>query len=847
MKKFLCMLLAFGMVFAMAACTKSGDNNTSSTDASGDVSGTTSTPGSDVVEFPAGNYTWNTAVNRVPTLWNPHTYQQEDDNFSFAYTDNGLYTFLFNDALHPVEGLAAYSSYVVVPEMAASEPVDVTEQVKKDHPEFNIPANATAGYAYTIDLNQAACWDDGTPINADTYVYSTKKLFDPKLNNYRAADRYTGALSIAGAEAYALQGHTSPTTVSAIMARDGLTTVEEFLAKYGDEKAYVNWNYSFGAIYDPATQTWSEEGFEDEVVQTEIKLSDMLNVFIDMVVNQWEYDEETARSFFMDEAYLGVTYAEGLDWSTVGLYKSGDYQITLVLSKALAGFDLLYNLSSNWIVKEDLYEKGLSENENGTWSNKYGTTLALSASYGPYKITGYQADKEMVLEKNDKWYGWTDDKHVYVDPEDGKTYRMYQTTKIVAQQIQERETRKNMFLKGQLMQYGLGKEDFEQYRNSEYTYASPAETIYFMIVNGHRTSIAAREASEDFDQSKYDLETMTLTSFRQALAITYDRELFAASISPSRTGGYGLIGSEYIYDPATGAKYRDTDQAKRALCKFYSVNLDDYNGDLDKAVAAITGFDPVTAKELLKKAFQEALEANYITDTDNDGKSDQTVRIEYCASEVDQFIQDTVDYMNKRLNEVAEGTPFEGKLEIYVSAPYGDAWVTKIQTGMSDMVLGGWSGGLMDPYGVILNYTDPNRQYDGQWFDSTKKSVTITIDGEELTGSLKAWAEALNGIETNLTKKDGSIASYNFGAGIASVDNRLEILAALEIAVLETYDYLPMLQDGGMSMLSQQVYWVVEEYNSVMLRGGIAYAKYNYNDADWAAYVASQEGGVLKY
>ena len=55
-----------------------------------------------------------------------------------------------------------------------------------------------------------------------------------------------------------------------------------------------------------------------------------------------------------------------------------------------------------------------------------------------------------------------------------------------------------------------------------------------------------------------------------------------------------------------------------------------------------------------------------------------------------------------------------------------------------------------------------------------------------------------------------------------------------------------MLQDGSMALLSQQVYYVVEEYNPVMGRGGIAYTKYNYNDADWAAFVKEQ-GGELKY
>jgi len=68
----------------------------------------------------------------------------------------------------------------------------------------------------------------------------------------------------------------------------------------------------------------------------------------------------------------------------------------------------------------------------------------------------------------------------------------------------------------------------------------------------------------------------------------------------------------------------------------------------------------------------------------------------------------------------------------------------------------------------------------------------------------------------------------------------------IESQVLSTYNYIPMIQDAGMSLLSKQVYYVVDEYNPIMGRGGIAYMKYNYDDAAWAAYV-DEMGGQLTY
>ena len=50
-----------------------------------------------------------------------------------------------------------------------------------------------------------------------------------------------------------------------------------------------------------------------------------------------------------------------------------------------------------------------------------------------------------------------------------------------------------------------------------------------------------------------------------------------------------------------------------------------------------------------------------------------------------------------------------------------------------------------------------------------------------------------------------------------------------------------------MALLSQKAFYIIEDYNPVMGRGGITYLRYNYNDAEWAAYVASQPNGELTY
>ena len=816
-------------------------------------------------EFQA-KYTYNDAVTVLSTNWNPHTYQTSDESYPMDFLSAGLYSFIFNDELNPVEGKDAYAGYKIIPEMAAELPVDVTEEIKAlDNNKYGIPESATSGYAYKIALNPLATWENGVAINADTYVYSMKQLLNPQLANYRASDYFAGSLCIAGAENYYYQGQSSVkdgtnyAVSDYLKAEDGqwlspkgfpmFVAVGATIGYFDNENSLADYVDYYGDQYFSTTYWANLVAAADE--DGYAPLNDESYAWIVDVITgnpNWNEDESYIYNYLAEK----IDYAPNYDFANVGIIKTGEYEITLVFGKSLAGFNLLYNLSGNWIVYKDLYEAGMTkvEGSDNLYVTNYQTSLATTMSYGPYKMTGLIEKSSMTFERNENWYGYTDGKHVYVDPTDGKTYDMYQTDKIFTRVVSEDSTRKLMFLSGELMGYGLQSEDFEQYRNSDYCYATPSETIFFFIFNGYLDAIQTREDNfADDEKGKYDLETMTLESFRKAVAVTYDKEALCTAVSPSRSGGYGLIGNSYIYDPETGARYRDTDQAKKALCDFYSVDVSKY-ASLDEAVASITGYDPVTAKELYTQAFNEALEAGYITDDDGDGKSDQIVRITYASSATSAFITKTLDYLNQKLAEVLVGTPFEGKIEFVESAPLGNDWSNQLKAGLADTCLAGWSGSALDPFGLTDLYTNPSYQYDAKWFDASSVKASLEVNTakigepakmETLEMNLKQWSDALNGATVKVNGVE-----YNFGDGIADVETRLDILAMIETKVLMTYDYIPMLQDASMALLSKQVYYVVEEYNPIMGRGGIRYMKYNYDDAAWAAYVASC-GGELSY
>lgn len=846
-KKFLALLLASAMTVSMAACgDSSGDASTGSS--SDDSSQDTQDQEDDQTPVAENaTYTYNTSASTLPSGWNPHTYQTADDAVYFDYTTDSLYTLFFNDQIHPLEGVEPFDGYVIIPSMAADFPVDVTEEVKASHPQFNIPESADSGYAWSVKLRDGLKWDDGTPITAQDFVDSLERCLRPELLNYRASDYDRGTYAVVNSENYALSGN----PVFQSFAEAG-TTYADFIADGGtDDQVAVDMN-GFWAVPGPDSRLdWGyitddtmvrdpavEEGQEEDYVSAKYLWDNYLGP--DGAYAGTGYDLEYA-------GIISYPYEAGYSFDNVGLFVSGDNELTFVYANALEGFYLMtYGMGTNYLVKTDLYDANLKETESASgsvWSSTYGTGMDSSVSYGPYKMSEFQSDKLIHFTKNENWWGWDSDIYTYVDPEDGNTYQMYQTTDVDIQYVKEAATRKQMFLAGQLMGYGLQSEDYDQYRTSDYYYATPAETVFFLLFNGYDKVIKERENAADFDKSTTDLEMQMLESFRRACAVSIDRENFAATVSPSRQGGYAFVGSTYIYDPDTCDYYRNTPQAKQALADFYSIDLANYGGDLDKAVAAITGYDPETAKVKFQEAYEEGIEKGYITDADGDGKSDQTVTMVYAISaEMNDFMTKTLEYLNTSLNKAAEGTGLEGKILITPSAPVGNEWSNNLRNGTMDTQMAGWSGATLDPFGLADTWTDSSRTYWGKWFDATKYDLTISLDGEDVTMNVREWALCLNGTMT--TAQNGK--EYNFGHGQTSVDNRLNILAEIEKFMLTAYNCVPILQDGSGSLLSQQVYYVVEEYNAMMKRGGIQYMKYNYNDAEWAEYVASQ-GGTLQY
>ena len=104
-------------------------------------------------------YTYNTFTAQSPSNWNELTYQDNNDTQIMSYIAGSFFTYDFK---YDAKGNIIDGEYEVM-YSAATNLEDVT---------YEYPGAASA---YKITLRNDLKWDDGTPINANDFVYSMKE------------------------------------------------------------------------------------------------------------------------------------------------------------------------------------------------------------------------------------------------------------------------------------------------------------------------------------------------------------------------------------------------------------------------------------------------------------------------------------------------------------------------------------------------------------------------------------------------------------------------------------------------------------------------------------------------
>ncbi len=788
-----------------------------------------------------GVYTYNTYTTVSPSNWNELTYQDSNDTQVMGYIGSSFFEYDFafdaNGEIVPGDFEVEYS--------AATNLEDVTADYAGNE-KYAVPANATQGYAYKITLRNDLKWDDGTPIDADDFVYTMKQQLDPLFKNYRADSFYNGATVIHNAMEYVYQGETiildnnitgAFLTEDLVKGSDGVyTTPDGGWIKFGLGVA-SDWCGGDTLVdYESALEptAWAslkalidEDGYVDITDETIALMTTAIST------EDWQEDASNLPCYFFYE----VTYGE-LTFDQVGIFKGEtEQELVVVLDQPLIlleedgslAYKAAYNFASLPLVHQAKYEANKHEPVAGSdlWTSTYNSSVASTASWGPYKLTEFQAGKYYALERNEHWYGYNMDKY------EGQ----FQTDKIHCDTIAEWKSAWLKFKKGELDGIGIDVSIASEYKNSDQAYFTPDDYVGSLQLQSLRSGLEARE------KDGVNKTILLYEDFRKALSLSIDRDDFTAQTTTASKAGYGLFGIMHYHAVDKGAEglYRNSDYAKQALCDVYGVDVSKYE-DLDAAVDSITGYNLDLAKTLFNSAYDAALAAGDISATDK-------VVLTFGTSEDTESTRRVFEYLKQNWSNAVKGTKLEGRFDLDFDSSFGKEWANKFRAGAYDICAGGWSGAAWDPGYMLMAYLSPANVYATGW-DTSAHLLETTVHGVDANGVVTNNPEDSFTAELPLFSSSEPswwfLLNQNWTQGVLDDEFRVELIAALEGEILKQYWSVPYSTYYSASLQSFKTSYVTYDYNTFMAYGGMRYMTYNYDDYDWYKFV-EKKNGKLNY
>ncbi len=859
----LALVLVCAMALSLAACQPKNPTPPGGGTTAGPNGGNDPDPDTTGINDPK-YYTYRMAPSDLPEHWNVQTYESNASTYVLDYTSDSLYGMDYNDD---------YTGYKIVTGMAKDFPVDVTADYVGQYGVVEGDENKV----YKIVLKDYLTYDNGDPLNAYSFVESMKCLLNPIAANFRADNVYaTGSLKIHNAEAYVKQNKYGLSQfVSAAYGDDeyvdpaNFTLSSDGILQHNGSDVVVdlssggNWGdalelyaaYGYLSNMEPynALEAAADENGWVKLTPTLMKAVQdciaQLHGFADVdayaaAAGAYAYQE------FEEMAFLGKVW-DSLEYDgNVGFFATSDTELVIVLINPMEdNFYLRYELMSSFFLVHVPTYKACEKIVDGVYTNSYATSVDTFVGFGPYKLTQYVEGATLRLERNDKWRGYTEADYIP---------GTYQTDAVNYQKVTEEATRLEMFLKGEIDSYGLQPEDMDDYLGSDYTYFNDSESTWYLAMNPDVKTMGdmAAVATPVVTGNTVIKTPMAVTEFRQALSYSLNRTEFNQLLSPTSGVAKALLSSMIIADPDSGMSYRSTDEAKDAILKFWG--LSDKWGDgkeyatRDEAIESITGYDPAGAKTLFQTAYDKSVEAGYITpEMISSGKWE----VQICIGKPSDanFYNNGYEFLKTCWTEAVKGTGFEGHVTFIQSGILGaTTFGDYLHDGRVDILFGvGYGGSMFDPYSMMDCFTG-NLQYD-PFTDKTSVMVDIELDGKVLRASLYDWvSEALMGneIECNVVDAQGNTTTekVKISAGASDpAERRIKILAAAEEAVMNLSNIFPIQTDASASLRCMRVNYKTEEYILGVGRGGMKYYTYAMDDAEFLAYAAAQEGGVLNY
>ena len=839
----LCLVLVAIMV---VSCTPAGTPGESTPAESGN----TDTP---VEQVSLKQAEYNTTTTTMPSNWNEFTYADNNDTQIMSYIGSSFFEYDYKfegDVKYNADG--SINKDAIVPGAyttnysAATKLEDVTSTVDAKWG-YTDAQKTEGGYAWKITLRDDLKWDDGTAIKAADFVYSMKQLLDPAFMNFRA-NTYYDTLMIKNSKVYFFQNQEG--TYETIGSR-GYASVQAAID--AGETVYANlWNM------------WGAQGYTDADGN---EAPEWAAITDDTVYNNTAGDDPVSGKFLYENygAYLqpGTGYdaavyvvneIRDVAWDTVGIYSiDSENAIVLCLDKAYSfltedgGLSVWapYYFSSLPVVHQAKYEASKIAPADGAtlWTSNYNSSLATTASWGPYKLAEFEAGSHYKLVKNENWYGWNLEQYK----------NQYNITAINCRKVEEFATKWMGFLNGTYDDASLQTENVAEYLDSKYVYFTSTSTGTFGMQLYSNLAVLKESANNN--------GILAIQEFRHAFNLALNRSDIVEKIWPgSAVPCFGLINVAYYYDIenspnlADGGQYRNTTVAKEGILRAYGFtqaadgkwsNGELNNLDTDEAYDALTGYNPTLAKEKMKEAI-----AILLADPDAYGyDATKNITIVYGSSADTDKQRFRADYLQGILDDLTKGTELEDKIDVVFDASAGAKWADAFRTGATQIGFGyGFSGNAFNPFDIIGAFVNPDDSLNyHMYWDTSSIDMTLTMPagdyegaGQTITMSVQNWYYCLNG----LAETEGQAKTYNWDAGFAPTEARLVILSALEELTIKESRSVMLIADGGGSFLGAKFSYFSEDEHTFMGFGGLRYIEVNYTDAEWAEFVKANNNDL---
>lgn len=781
-------------------------------------------------------YTLREYTAQLPGQWCTIVSSDSVDNEMESYMTSAFYEFNYK---FDADGKIVPGAYTVE-YSAATKLEDVT---KKYAGKYGLAADAEKGQAFAMTLRNDLKWDDGTPIKAADFVYTMTQQLSPKYLFDTASNYYSGNYVIHNAENYVKQGKSGWFPAADVAAYgDNITS---FDGLYFDAKNVKAFGDIFGTV-DMTKLTAAKEHFVsngvnvfDELVQyAGDKRTPLTQELFDKIKGLFAADgglKESVSDWIWADKEIGyftvVNYTyPAMDFSEVGYFVGdNEYELVMVIDGTLKPLDEEGNLTyeagyyfSGWpLVKKDLWEK-CEDTTKTPYANSYCTSLEKSASWGPYKLTNYQDDKTYTVSRNDKWFGYGLEQYA----------KQYQTDTIITNKIPEWDTAWLSFQNGDLDSISMDVKIASDYRTSRQAFFTPDTATG--CLNLQSLAISRTDKRNNL--------LLNYDDFRKAISLALNRDDYCAKNRPSSQAALGLLNSMYYNDVENGKVYRDSVQAKEAILSAYGAEKVEGGWkvgtvvykDIDEAVDAMTGYNVTLARQLMTSAYNKAkADGNY-----RDGEK---IILTFGVSEITANTDRTKNWFQAAFDDATKGTALEGKISIEYFIFSDKTWSEQFKKGEYDLCFGAWSNAPFNPAYLLCETQIGEVRWAQEW-DPSKVNVTVKAKPDDkhkdgiYTYNLAQWRDILQG-------KEGCPVNFkeNF-----SMEDQLTALGAVETAILKEYYSVPVFSMYYANLMGYKTDYVTYEYNTFMGYGGIRYMSYNFDDTEWAAFVA-EKGGTLNY